>query len=187
MSTAPIGRLDHVAFAVYSIEQARTFFEGALGATLRYVTVGRGGGFRYAVLDLVDFTIELLEPADPKGFVATFLEKRGEGVHHITLQVPTLAEKVAWLEGQGLRIVDKRHAEGRLVEAFISPKSACGVLFQLAETQPALDNEPYWQSCGCYVPRLPVLPLLAPLPGAEIAHGGQGSGGTVASGRNQLT
>lgn len=148
MPTDPIGRLDHVAFAVHSIAQARTFFEGALGATFRYVIEGRGGGFRYAVLDFADFTIELLEPVDPQGFVATFLEKRGEGVHHMTLQVPELAEKVALLEGQGLRIVDKRLRDSRLVEAFISPKSACGVLFQLAETQPALNNEPYWKREG---------------------------------------
>ena len=148
MPTTPIGRLDHVAFAVHNIDQSRAFFEGALGATFRYVTTGRGGGFRYAVLDLADFTIELLEPIDPKGFVATFLEKRGEGVHHITLQVPELAQKAAFLEGQGLRIVDKRLKDARLIEAFISPQSACGVLFQLAETPPALNNEPYWKQGG---------------------------------------
>lgn len=148
MPIEPIGRLDHVAFAVHSIAQARTFFEGALGATFRYVTEGRGGGFRYAVFDLADFTIELLEPIDPKGFVGTFLEKRGEGVHHITLQVPGLAEKVVFLEGQGLRVVNKRSEDSRLIEAFISPKSACGVIFQLAETQPALNNEPYWKQEG---------------------------------------
>jgi methylmalonyl-CoA/ethylmalonyl-CoA epimerase len=148
MPTDPIGCLDHVAFAVHSIAQARTFFEGTLGATFRYVTVGRGGGFRYAVLDFPGFTIELLEPIDPQGFVATFLEKRGEGIHHITLQVPGVEEKVAFLEGQGLRIVDKHFADSRLTEAFISPKSACGVLFQLAETQPALNNEPYWKQEG---------------------------------------
>ncbi len=145
MSTEPIGRLDHVAIAVHSIAKARPFFEKALQATFRYETVGRGGGFRYAVFDLADLTFEVLEPIDPQGFVATFLEKRGEGVHHITLQVPGMPEKIALLEGQGLRIVDKRYEDERLTEAFISPKSACGVLFQLAETQPALNNEPYWK------------------------------------------
>ncbi|MCS6924513.1 MAG: VOC family protein [Candidatus Binatia bacterium] len=145
MTTTPIGRLDHIAIAVRSIDQARPFFEGALGARLRYIATGRGGGFRYAVFDLADLTIELLEPIDPAGFVATFLEKRGEGVHHITLQVPETQEKVAVLEGQGIRIVDKHYENSRLVEAFISPKSACGVLFQLAEAPPALNNEPYWQ------------------------------------------
>jgi methylmalonyl-CoA/ethylmalonyl-CoA epimerase len=145
MATEPIGRFDHVGIAVRSIDQARTFFEGALGATFRYVKVGRGGGFRFAVFDLAGFTIELLEPIDPNGFVATFLQKRGEGVHHITLQVPELEQKVAVLEGQGLRIVDKRFEHPHFVDAFISPRSACGVLFQLGETCPPLDNEPYWQ------------------------------------------
>ncbi|NOT53975.1 MAG: hypothetical protein HOP18_05155, partial [Deltaproteobacteria bacterium] len=66
MPTEPIGRLDHVAVAVHSIDQARKFFEGILGAKFRYVTEARGGGFRFAVLDLYDFTIELLEATDPK-------------------------------------------------------------------------------------------------------------------------
>jgi len=145
MPTAPIGRLDHVAVAVHSIDQARTFFEGILGAKFRYVTEGRGGGFRYAVLDLFEFTIELLEATDAKNFVAQFLEKRGEGVHHITLQIPELAEKIAFMEGQGVRVVDQHPEGSRITEAFISPKSACGVLFQLAERQPALNNEPYWE------------------------------------------
>ncbi len=145
MSEGPIGRLDHVAFAVQSIDKARVFFEGALGATFRYVTEGRGGGFRFAVLDLEGFTIELLEPVDPQGFVAQFLEKRGEGVHHITLQVKDLVEKVQRLETQGLSIVGKRLDDSKGLDAFISPKSACGVLIQLAETSPPLDNEPYWQ------------------------------------------
>lgn len=145
MPTEPIGRLDHVAVAVHSIDQARTFFEGILGAKFRYVTEGRGGGFRYAVFDLFEFTIELLEATDSKNFVAQFLEKRGEGVHHITLQVPELAEQIAFMEGQGVRVVDQRPEGSRIPEAFISPKSACGVLFQLAERQPALNNEPYWE------------------------------------------
>jgi methylmalonyl-CoA/ethylmalonyl-CoA epimerase len=148
MPTEPIGRLDHIAIAVHSIEQARTFVEGALGAKFRYITEGRGGGFRYAVFDLHDFTIELLEATDPKNFVAVFLEKRGEGVHHITLQVPGLQEKIAFLEGQGIRLVDKHAKDSRIVEAFTSPKSACGVLFQLAEDQPALNNAPYWKRGG---------------------------------------
>jgi len=145
MKTNPIGRLDHVGIAVHSIDQARAFFEGALGVTFRSVKESRDGSFRFAVFDLAGFTIELLEPIDPNGFIAGFLQKRGEGVHHMTLQVPGLAEKVAFLEGQGLRIVDKHLEDAQFVEAFISPKSACGVLFQLAETCPPLDNEPYWK------------------------------------------
>jgi methylmalonyl-CoA epimerase len=145
MPTEPIGRLDHVAVAVQSIEQAREFFEGTLGAKFRYVAEGRGGGFRYAVFDLYDFTLELLEATKPDNFVASYLEKRGEGVHHITLQVPGLEEKIVIMEGKGIRVAEKRSENTRVTEAFLSPKTACGVLFQLAEDQPALNNEPYWK------------------------------------------
>jgi len=141
----PIGRLDHIAFAVHSIEKSRPFFENALGAKFRYVKVGRGGSFRFAVFDLHELTIEVLEAIGQDSFVAKFLEKRGEGVHHMTLQTPGLHEKVAMMEGLGLRIVDKEEENDRVVEAFISPKSGCGLLFQLAEDMPALNNEPYWK------------------------------------------
>jgi methylmalonyl-CoA epimerase len=145
MATEEIGRLDHIGIAVRSIEQARTFFEGALGATFRFVKTSRDGGFRFAVFDLNDFTIELIEPIAPDGFLAKYLEKRGEGVHHITMQSPDLKKKVAALEEKGIRVVDKNLDEPDYREAFISPKSGCGVLFQLAETCPPLDNDPYWQ------------------------------------------
>lgn len=145
MAMEEIGRLDHIGIAVRSIEQARTFFEGALGATFRFIKTSRDGGFRFAVFDLNDFTIELIEPIAPDGFLAKYLEKRGEGVHHITMQSPDLKKKVAALEGKGIRVVDKNLDEPDYREAFISPKSGCGVLFQLAETCPPLDNAPYWQ------------------------------------------
>ncbi len=145
MATEEIGRLDHIGIAVRSIDQARTFFEGALGATFRFVKTSRDGGFRFAVFNLNDFTIELIEPIAPDGFLAKYLEKRGEGVHHITMQSPDLKKKVAALEEKGIRVVDKNLDEPEHREAFISPKSGCGVLFQLAETCPPLDNEPYWQ------------------------------------------
>lgn len=145
MAMEEIGRLDHIGIAVRSIEQARTFFEGALGATFRFIKTSRDGGFRFAVFDLNDFTIELIEPIAPDGFLAKYLDKRGEGVHHITMQSPDLKNKVAALEGKGIRVVDKNLDEPDYREAFISPKSGCGVLFQLAETCPPLDNAPYWQ------------------------------------------
>lgn len=142
MSSRTIGSLDHVGIAVRSIDSARVFVEDVLGATFRYMREDPTGSFRYAVFDLEGFTIELLDPVDPQGFLATFLEKRGEGVHHITLHAPELADKVAGLESKGIRVVDKRLQDPSFLEAFISPRSGCGVLWQLAETCPPLDNEP---------------------------------------------
>ena len=122
-----------------------TFFESILGARFQFERVDRSNTFRFAVFDLHGFTIELLEPIAEESFLTKFLEKRGQGVHHITLQTPDLKEKISFLEGKGVRVVDKHLDDPDFRDAFISPKSACGVLFQLGETRPPLDNDPYWE------------------------------------------
>lgn len=141
----PVGRLDHIGIAVHSIDRARAFYEGVIGATFRFARTDRNGTFRFAVFDLGGFTIELIEPIAADGFVAKYLEKHGEGVHHITLQTPNLTEKVAYLESRGVRVVDKHLDDSGFRDAFISPRSSCGVLFQLSDTRPPLDTDPYWE------------------------------------------
>ena len=143
----PIGKLDHIGFAVYSIEAAREFWEGQLGATMQRVVEHYSGDFRLGILDLQGFCIELLEPINADGFLAQFLEKRGEGVHHITLQTPELVDRVKALEANGVRVVDKHfdQAAGG-VDAFISPKSSHGVLIQLGENVGPLNNPPFWET-----------------------------------------
>ena len=143
----PIGKLDHIGFAVHSIDEARKFWEDQLGATLQRVVDHHSGDFRLGIFDLHGFCIELLEPTNPDGFLQKYLEKRGEGVHHITLQTPELIEKVSGLEEAGVRVVDKHFDkdEGG-VDAFISPKSSHGVLIQLGENVGPLNNPPFWES-----------------------------------------
>lgn len=136
----PIGQFDHIGIAVHSIDAARPFFEGVLGAKFRVKSDMGSGDFRIGIFDLGNFCIELLEPIDPNGFVAKFLEKRGEGVHHITLQTPELEKKVLAMEENGVRVVDQTD-----VDAFISPKSSHGVLIQLGQALGPLNNEPYWE------------------------------------------
>lgn len=143
--TTPIGRLDHIGIAVHSIEDARPFFEGTLGAKLRYISDNTSGDFRVGIFDLHEFCIELLEPVNADGFLAKYLAKRGEGVHHITLQTPDLAKKVLAMEQNGIRIADKHLDDPNFLDAFISPASAHGVLFQLGQTPGPLNNPPYWE------------------------------------------
>ena len=137
---APIGRFDHIGIAVFSIDKARGFFEGVLGAKHRHTALHGSGDFRIALFDLHDFCIELLEPVNPDGFLAKFLERRGEGFHHMTLQVPALADKVDSLQASGVRIVDQTDED-----AFVSPKSAHGLLIQLGQSLGPLNNPPYWE------------------------------------------
>ena len=147
-SVEPIGRFDHIGIAVHSIEKARPFFEDVLGAKHRHTADHASGDFRIALFDLHVFCIELLEPINPDGFLAKFLAKRGEGFHHLTLQTPDLAEKVAKLEAKGVRVVDKNLDDPASIDAFISPKSAHGLLIQLGQTPGPLNNPPYWEEEG---------------------------------------
>ena len=144
-SSGAIGRFDHIGIAVHSIAKAQAFFEDALGAKHRYTKDHASGDFRIALFDLHDFCIELLEPINPDGFLAKFLAKRGEGFHHLTLQTPNLEAKVADLEAAGVRVVDKNFDDPDAVDAFVSPKSAHGLLIQLGQTLGPLNNPPYWE------------------------------------------
>ena len=141
-----IGRFDHIGFAVNSIDEARKFWEGQMGATLRTLTDHHSGDFKLGIFDLDGLCVELLEPINPNGFLAKYLEKRGEGIHHITLQTRNLEEKTAQLESQGVRVVDKHFStEDGGVDAFLSPKSTHGVLIQLGENLGPLNNPPHWE------------------------------------------
>ena len=145
-NTEALGRMDHIGIAVRSIDQARKFYENRLGAKFVQEFVHFSGDFKLGIFDLAGFCIELLEPINPDGFLAKFLEKKGEGIHHITIQTPNLAEQCRRLEEKGVRIVDKnfdRDAGG--VDAFISPKSTHGVLIQLGENLGPLNTVPFWK------------------------------------------
>lgn len=148
MSTkSAIGRIDHIGIAVKSIDEARKFYEDQLGAKLVRSSVHYSGEFKLGIFDLDGFCIELLEPIDPEGFLARYIEKRGEGVHHITLQTPNLEQQAQRLENNGVRIVDKNlDAERGGIDAFISPHSSHGVLIQLGENLGPLNTPPYWGS-----------------------------------------
>ena len=145
MANEAIGRFDHIGIAVRSIDASRPFFEEALGAKFRSIGEHASGDFRIALFDLHDFCSELLEPINPDGFLAQFLEKRGEGFHHLTLQTPDLEKKVEQLETQGIKVVDKSFDDPMSIDAFISPKSAHGWLVQLGQSLGPLNNPPYWE------------------------------------------
>jgi methylmalonyl-CoA epimerase len=141
----PIGKLDHIGIAVKSVAEARKFFEGILGARLMYEGEQPAAGYKLCELDLNGLTIELLEPLGPSGdFLRKFMEKRGEGMHHLTFNVPDSREKVAELKAAGVRIVDETQWSPTSFEAFISPRSAHGVLIQLGSGYPTLANDPAW-------------------------------------------
>jgi len=144
MANEAIGKLDHIGIAVRSIAEARKFFEGMLGARFLYEHENPGAGYKLVELDLNGFTLELLEPLGENSFLHSFLEKRGEGVHHLTLDVPDAKEKIAELKRLGVKMADEREFSPESYEAFISPRSSHGVLIQLGSGYPTLARAAEW-------------------------------------------
>lgn len=130
-----VRRLNHVGVAVRSIESTLGFYEGVLGLSCEHVEEVKSQHVRVAFLPAGDARIELLEPTSSESAVARFLEKRGEGIHHLAFEVDSAARSVAHADAQGIRLVDKAPrpgARGCLV-AFLHPESCHGVLIEFVE------------------------------------------------------
>ena len=126
--------LDHLGIAVRSIEASRGLYE-AIGVRVSGVEEVEQERVRVAMLEVGGSRIELLEATDADSAVGRFLERRGEGLHHLALRVPDLSAAVETLTGFGVRLVSERIQVGsgghRYV--FVHPESANGVLVELVE------------------------------------------------------
>lgn len=133
--------LDHTAIAVHSIEAALLLYRDVLGGDPQELSIHPEKGFQALTLRYPHGGgIELLAPAGENSFVQAFLERRGEGVHHITFLVEDLKAAVAEARDAGLRVVDEDYSDPSWREAFISPRSANGTIVQLAQTDQDLEG-----------------------------------------------
>jgi methylmalonyl-CoA/ethylmalonyl-CoA epimerase len=137
-------RVDHVSIAVRDIDAALDFFRRcvpiAMGVDKR---PGYTPDFNWCDFYVGDFKLELIEATRPDSFVRRFIDKRGEGMHHLSLEVRDLAPLLQRMEADGLRIVDRFDAGDGDLTAFISPRSAHGTLIQ------------FWQVPHVEVPERP--------------------------------
>src|ERR671936_2681061 len=131
----PVQAVNHIGIAVRSIEAQRPFYEGALGAVFEGTEAVPDQRVRVGFFRIGDVRLELLEPTEPASTVAAFLEKRGEGLHHVALTVERIEERIAELKREGLRMIDDAPRPGahRMRIAFVHPKSTFGVLTELCE------------------------------------------------------
>lgn len=137
-----ITRIDHIGIAVQDIGEALEFFEAALGMKLERVESEEGGRTQVAFLPVGSSEVELVNPRDADSGLAKFLAKRGEGIHHICLEVDDLDAALARLKEHGAELIDttpRQNSKGRRY-AFIHPKSAHGVLIELYEAARANKN-----------------------------------------------
>jgi methylmalonyl-CoA epimerase len=144
MAKEPIGKLDHIGIAVRSLAEARKFYEDILGARFLYETENLEDHFKFCELDLNGLIIELLESTADDSFLQKSLDKRGEGVHHLTFKVADTKTKIAELKQCGVRVIDETEWSPTSYEAYISPRSANGVLIQLGSGYPTLSDDPRW-------------------------------------------
>ena len=131
-----IERFDHVAVAVRSIADSARLI-AIMGGQLTNAGVSANGAFQWAQYALAGGTkLELIQPLDGAGadhFLVRFLATRGEGLHHVTLKVTDLEEAIQRCEEMQLTITGVDLSKNGWKEAFVHPKTANGVLVQLAE------------------------------------------------------
>jgi methylmalonyl-CoA epimerase len=127
--------LDHIGIAVKSLDAAKIY--EALGLTIDHVETVATQGVRTAFLSAGDADIELLEATSPESAIARFIEKRGEGIHHICFRVDDIEAHLGQLKAQGYRLINEAPVPGAhgCRVAFLHPAAGNGVLIELSEKQ----------------------------------------------------
>ncbi|MGB9666326.1 MAG: methylmalonyl-CoA epimerase [Candidatus Cryosericum sp.] len=127
--------IDHIGIAVSNLQEALSFWETSLGIELHGVEEVAEQKVRTAFLPVGGTEIELLEATSPDSTIAKFIEKRGEGLHHIAIRVEDVEAALAELKAKGVQLIDEkpRDGAGGTRIAFVHPKSTHGVLLELCE------------------------------------------------------
>jgi len=128
-----VKKIDHLGIAVHSIAQARIFYENVLGLSCERIEEVASQKVRTAFFTIGDTHIELLEPTEPDSPVARFLDKHGEGIHHIGYLSNDIEQELDRARENGIHLINEEPvagAGGKLI-AFLHPKSTHGVLTEI--------------------------------------------------------
>ena len=127
--------IDHIGIAVTNMQESLSFWETSLGIEPHGTQEVPEQKLRTAFLPVGDTEIELLESTSPDSSVAKFLEKHGEGLHHIAIRVDDIDAALAELKAKGIKLIDEtaRNGAGGARIAFVHPRSTHGVLLELCE------------------------------------------------------
>jgi len=127
--------IEHIGIAVKNMEKSIAFYENILGLKCYAIEEVKDQKVKTAFFMIGQTKIELLESTEPDGPVGKFIEKKGEGIHHIAFAVTDVDEKLKETEAKGIRLIDKvsrKGAEGLSI-GFLHPKSTHGVLMEYCE------------------------------------------------------
>lgn len=132
-----ITHIEHIGIAVKSIEESLPYWEGVLGLKCYAVEEVKDQKVKTAFFMVGQTKIELLESTDPEGPIGKFIEKKGEGIHHIAFATKNIEGALEEASNKGIQLIDKSPrlgAEGLHI-AFLHPKSTGGVLTELCENK----------------------------------------------------
>jgi len=130
-----ISHIEHIGIAVKSLDEAIPYYENVLGLKCYAVEEVKDQRVKTAFFKVGQTKIELLETTDPEGPIGKFIEKRGEGIHHLAYAVKNIEGAISEMESKGVQMIDKaprKGAEGLHI-AFLHPKSSGSVLTEICE------------------------------------------------------
>lgn len=129
-------KINHIGIAVQSLDATIPFYRDALGMPFQGIEEVAEQKVRVAMLGIGEAKIELLEPTSPDSPIAKFLEKNGQGIHHIAYEVADIRAAIDHMQSQGARMIDEQPRNGAHGSqiAFVHPKSSNGVLTELCQS-----------------------------------------------------
>jgi methylmalonyl-CoA/ethylmalonyl-CoA epimerase len=130
-----IKKIDHIGIAVHSIEKSLVFYTEVLNLPLLAIEEVDSENVRVAFLQAGDTKLELLEPTNSESAIYKYLEKRGEGIHHVALGVESIEKRIEEMKEKGIRMINDvpKVGAGGVNVAFMHPKSTGGILYELCE------------------------------------------------------
>jgi methylmalonyl-CoA epimerase len=131
-----VKNLDHVCIAVRDIEDTLRFFQAVFGIGSNEIVDIEDQRVRAVLVEVGGSRLEFIQPTDPDGAVARFLERKGEGMHHICFAVENLKGKLKMLQSEGVELIDEEPRSGLSgMIAFIHPRATRGVLIELVDQE----------------------------------------------------
>jgi lactoylglutathione lyase/methylmalonyl-CoA/ethylmalonyl-CoA epimerase len=130
-----IKKIDHIGIAVNNLEESLKFYEDALGLKVDNIEEVPEQKVKVGFLNIGGVHLELLESTSEEGPVAKFIEKRGEGIHHIAILVDNIENSIGAMKEKQVKLIDEtpRKGAGGSKMAFVHPKSTHGILLELYE------------------------------------------------------
>lgn len=128
-----IKQISHLGMAVKDLEEAREFYRSVFGLESSAPIIGGDGMIKVSMVKVGQTLIELLQPIGNEGVMAKFLEKRGEGFHHICYEVDDINSEIASLKAAGIEILGELKPGAEGMSVFLHPRGTHGVLVELVE------------------------------------------------------